>query len=225
MGLLTQLVAGLPPGTALPSERAMADHFGVARMTVRDAVDRLVAGGSAVRVPRGGTFTTQPRYVHTRHLASYDDDIRARGMEPGGHKVSARVRKASRKVAETLGIEVGARCLELVRLRTADDLPMAVTRSRLALDRFPGLERHAFDEVSLHDILADGWGVRPAAHSQRIRAVTMTAAEARLLQVEPGASAFEISGESRDVSGAMIETARSVYRADRYEIVLRTELP
>lgn len=46
---LQHLVASLPTGAELPSERAVADHFGVARMTAREAVDRLVDAGLAER--------------------------------------------------------------------------------------------------------------------------------------------------------------------------------
>jgi len=225
VAILTEVVATLPVGGELPSERVVAEHFGVARMTVREAVDKLIARGLAVRIARRGTFAAQPRFIHTRHLASYDEDMASRGMVPGGRKISSRVRKASRTVADSLGIEPGDRYLDLLRLRTADDRPMAVIRSQLALERFPGLEAYDFHVLSLHDVLADGWGVRAATHVQRIRAVALTAHEAELLEVAEGDSAFEIGGESRDADGRVIEIGRSVYRADRYEIVLRNEIP
>lgn len=220
---LADLVAELPVGTELPAERVLAEHFSVARMTVREAVDGLIARGLVERVPRRGSFVAQPRFVHTRHLVSYDDDMRARGMTPGGRKVSSRVRTASESVARALGVEPGARYLDLVRLRTADAVPMAITRSQLSLERFPGLERNAFSTLAMHEVLEREWGVRPATHEQRVRAATITASEAELLETEPGALAFEMAGQSRDRSGEVIEVARSLYRADRYEIVLQTE--
>ncbi len=220
---LGDLVAELPVGTELPAERTLAEHFSVARMTVREAVDGLVARGLVERVPRRGSFVAQPRFVHTRHLVSYDDDMRARGLEPGGRKVSARVRTASAATARALGIAPGDRYLDLVRLRTADGLPMAITRSQLSLDRFPGLERNEFTTVSMHEVLEREWGVRAASHEQRVRVASVTGTDAQLLEVEPGALVFDMSGESRDRAGEVIEVARSLYRADRYEIVLRTE--
>ncbi|WP_152360981.1 GntR family transcriptional regulator [Microlunatus speluncae] len=222
---LRSLVGDLNPGAELPSERVIAEHFGIARMTAREAVDRLVEQGLAERIARRGTFATQPRFVHTRHLASYDDDIRARGMVPGGRKISARVRTAARPVAEALGIEAGARYLDLVRLRTADGEPMAIIRSQIAIDRFPGIERLELDHGSLHGVLFRRWGVRAASHLQRIRAVLVQPADAELLEVSAGVAGFEILGVSHDGNGAVIESGRSVYRADRYEVVLHTDLP
>jgi GntR family transcriptional regulator len=222
---LQQLVSALQTGAELPSERVIAEHFGVARMTAREAVDHLVEAGWAERIPRRGTFVSNPRFVHTRHLASYDDDIRARGMTPGGYKVSSRVRKASRAVATALEIEVGDPYLDLVRLRTADGEPMAVARSQLSIRRFPGIETVDFPRGSMHRELESRWGTRAAQHTQRIRAVVVSAADAALLGVSPGVPAFEMLGTSRDADGVVIEVGRSIYRADRYEVVLHTELP
>lgn len=222
---LQQLISTLPVGAELPSERVVAEHFGVARMTAREAVDRLVDSGLAERVPRRGTFVSWPRFVHTRHLASYDEDIRSRGMTPGGRKVSARVRTAGRAVATVLQIEPGERYLDLVRLRTADGKPMAVTHSQLSINRFPGIESLELPGGSLHGELAAHWGVRAAHHSQRIRAAAVPAADAELLQVEPGVAALEMLGTSQDADGIVIEVGRSIYRTDRYEVVLHTQIP
>lgn len=53
--LLTQLtrqivIGALPPGAPLPTERALQEAFGVGRTTVREALQRLQAGGFVDRV-------------------------------------------------------------------------------------------------------------------------------------------------------------------------------
>ncbi len=55
------LVTGSAPGTAAPSERELVERFGVARMTVRQALDALVSEGVLERFPGRGTFVAQPR--------------------------------------------------------------------------------------------------------------------------------------------------------------------
>jgi len=54
-------VAELPPGSPIPSERDLAEHFGVARMTVRQALDALVAEGLLERIQGRGTFVAEPK--------------------------------------------------------------------------------------------------------------------------------------------------------------------
>ena len=48
------LVSGGAPGTPAPSERELVQHFGVARMTVRQAMDALVVEGLLERIPGRG---------------------------------------------------------------------------------------------------------------------------------------------------------------------------
>lgn len=53
-------------GSPLPGEKALAQEFGVARMTIRKALDLLVSWGwlnggtAAARLWRAKTFTTKP---------------------------------------------------------------------------------------------------------------------------------------------------------------------
>ena len=72
----------LPPGSALPSERELAERYGVARMTVRGELDRLTADGLTYRIQGRGTFVSEPRVSQAMALTSFTEDMRARGLEP-----------------------------------------------------------------------------------------------------------------------------------------------
>ena len=54
------MIVGAEPGTPAPSERELVQQFGVARMTVRQALDALVAQGLLERVAGRGTFVPEP---------------------------------------------------------------------------------------------------------------------------------------------------------------------
>src|SRR5699024_6938089 len=222
VALLSDLLGTLPEGSETPSERSIAEHFNVARMTARGAVDRLVALGLVERRPRQATIVATPRYVHVRKLSSYAEDMRSRGMAPGGTVVGRQVRSATDGDVEDLGMRRGSPVLHLVRLRTADGSPMAVTRSRLSLERFPGLEEQELPDGSLHETLLAGWGTRAAHHEQTADAVATSSEDAALLGVPEGAPALRLIGLSRDAQGRTIECARSVYHANRYQLLMRT---
>ena len=51
----------LSAGDAIPSERDLADQFGVSRMTVRRAIDSLVADAVLARRQGSGTYVAQPK--------------------------------------------------------------------------------------------------------------------------------------------------------------------
>src|SRR5688500_6712476 len=59
--IIEALAASLGPGAPLPSERLLADRYGLARMTVRSEVDRLVAEGIVFRLHGRGSFVAEPR--------------------------------------------------------------------------------------------------------------------------------------------------------------------
>src|SRR3954464_14403077 len=73
------LVTGSAPGSPAPSERELVHRFGVARMTVRQAMDALVVEGLLERIPGRGTFVARPRRPSTR-LLSYTEEMARRGM-------------------------------------------------------------------------------------------------------------------------------------------------
>ena len=81
--ILEGLVASLPAGSALPSERLLAARYDLARMTVRTEVDRLAAAGSVYRLHGRGTFVAEPRVAQDVLFSSFTEDMRARGFEPG----------------------------------------------------------------------------------------------------------------------------------------------
>src|SRR5207249_306550 len=70
-------------GGGLQAERALAERYGVARMTVRSMLDRLTSEGLTYRVHGRGTFAAEPRVAQAMALSSFSEDMLARGLRPG----------------------------------------------------------------------------------------------------------------------------------------------
>lgn len=221
---LEQLMAGLGPGALLPSERILAERFGVARMTVRRELDRLTADGLAYRVERQGTFVAEGRIVQSDALSSFSEDIVARGMTPGGRTLAQEVVPADEAVAAALERPPGVPVVRIHRVRTADGEPIAAEWIHLPSDDFPLLERAPLDGRSLYALLRQRYGVTFGEARQRASAVAMTAEQATLLHAEAGQPAFLFRRTTRRHNGRVIESARSLYRGDRYEIAMH-QLP
>ncbi len=215
---LEQLMAGLGPGALLPSERILAERFAVARMTVRRELDRLCADGLAYRVERQGTFVAEPRIVQTDSLSSFSEDIVARGMTPGGYVIAQELIEADEAVAAALERPPGQPVVLIHRVRTADEIPLAVEWVYLPADDFPRLEKAPLDDRSLYGLLRERYGVTFGEARQRASAVALSAEEARLLETDQGAPAFLFRRVTRRHTGRVIEWARSLYRGDMYEI-------
>jgi GntR family transcriptional regulator len=69
------LIEGAESGSPAPSERDLVLHFGVARMTVRQALDALVAEGLLERIPGRGTFVARAESNVQARLSSYSEEM------------------------------------------------------------------------------------------------------------------------------------------------------
>jgi GntR family transcriptional regulator len=218
--ILEGLVANLAPGTALPSERVLADRYRVARMTIRAEIDRLTSEGLTYRVHGRGTFVAQPRVAQALTLSSFSEDMRARGMTPGSVVLARELVEASDWLALRLEVAPAAPLLRLDRVRTADGSPLAIERAYLPASRYPGIADADFSEGSLYELLAARWGVRLRDADQRVVAVAIEADDAEALEVAPGSAGLRFQTLARDVEGTPVYYATSLYRGDRYEIDL-----
>jgi GntR family transcriptional regulator len=212
-------------GSLLPSERVLAERFGVARMTVRGALGELEDQGLIHRVPGRGTFVRHPTLTHSEIFRSFSQDMRDRGMEPGARNFRARTRPATREIATRLGVDPGAPVHSIERVRTADGIPMALERTNLSADRFPDLLRVMGRNDSLYEVLASAFGVRLESAEQTVSIARLSPAQATRLEVPEGECAFLIERVALDNMGKVVEFGGSLYRGDRYAIQMHVSRP
>jgi GntR family transcriptional regulator len=209
------LIDGEEPGSPAPSERELVQRFGVARMTVRQALDALVVEGLLERVPGRGTFVARAKLDVAVRLSSYTEEMTRRGLEPESRTLLARMESAGPGVARALEIEEGERVVHWQRLRLADGLPMCVEDayfSDATVPRF--LDQHLPDslyvELQRRDLLPT-WG------EDSVSAAAARAEEAELLELQPGDPVLQVA--RRAFAGeTAVEVSRSTYRADRFTL-------
>ncbi len=217
------LIATAEPGSPAPSERDLVEQFGVARMTVRHALDGLVAQGLLERIPGRGTFVTKPLIDLQMRLSSFSEEMERRGKQPGSKTLLARRERAGPGLARAMETEVGATIVHWHRLRTAAGAPIALQHVYLSAETFP----HFLDEPlpdSLYYWFADQ-ELMPTWGEDSVQAGAASKDEAAKLDLQEGAPVLHISRRAfcRDIP---VEVTRSIYRADAYTLwvpVLRPE--
>ena len=103
--LRSYIAQSCPPGSALPSERDLAERFGLARMTVRQAIDALVGEEVIERVVGLGTFVRRPKLDLQVKLTSYSEEMQRRGMVPAAKVLSFEQIAASAFLARELQLD------------------------------------------------------------------------------------------------------------------------
>jgi len=209
------LIEDAEPGSPAPSERELVQRFGVARMTVRQALDALVTEGLLERVPGRGTFVSRAKIDVQLRLSSYTEEMGRRGMTASSKTILARTEAAGPGVARALEISEGDKVVHWQRIRFADGTPMCVEDAYMADSVVPDfldapLPDSLYVEFKRRDILPD-WG------EDSVDADLARADEAQLLGIEPGSPVLRIA--RRAFAGNLaVEVSRSTYRADRYTL-------
>ncbi len=208
----------LKHGDALPAERDIADGADISRVTVRKAIDELVDQGLLVRRRGSGTFVVRPvprMQQPLNRLTSFSEDMRRRGMVAGSQWLDRGLFHPTPEETMMLGLSGSARVARLVRLRTANDMAIALERTSLPDDLLPKPEAV---ENSLYHALS-GRNIRPVRANQRIRAVLLGDEEAELLGVPLGSAALSIQRIAYLETGRVMEVSTALYRNDAYDLV------
>lgn len=207
---------GRPAGSRLPPERALAEHFGVSRVTLRRALEELAAAGDVSRSGSGWVVATGAVGEPPNELMSFSEMAASRGLEPGSRVLERRVRAATLDEADELGLAPGASLFELERLRTMDGVPILIDRTAIPLSVAPGIDAVDLDGVSLYRVLQERFGVRPTRARFTVEAIAADARRAAFLELEPGEPLLRCNQQTEDDAGRQIELCEMVYRYDRY---------
>lgn len=218
--ILRQIQSGVyVQGQRIPSERSLSETLQVNRLTVKKAIDELVlAGHLSVQIGKG-TYVNQRKFdLQLETLTSFTEEMTRRGQRTSSKVISAGMQPVSTLDARVLCISPGEPVVSLVRLRLADDIPMAIERTQLVAAYCPGiLDHHDFSRDSLYDALMRDYGVQLTRAEQSIEARRATAEETRLLEIAPEDPILEMTRLTFSATGQRIEYAKSAYCGMRYK--------
>jgi GntR family transcriptional regulator len=209
------LALAATPAAQLPSERELGARFGVARMTVRLAVDSLVSEGLVERVPGRGLFAGRGKVDLQLRVASYSDEMRKRGLVPSSQVLSTEVAPGPAEVADLLGVPPECAVVHLRRLRLADAEPMALEEAWVSTAVLPDWDPASVPSSLYGAIEARGWTLTHGEDS--VDAEVATAEQARRLKIRTRAPLLRI--RRRTYAGrVLVHLSDAVYRADRYTL-------
>lgn len=221
--LLEQIRSGdLAPGQPIPSEHEISAHFGVSRMTARQAMKSLCDEGVAYSRPGLGTFVSSNKQAKTStDLLSFTQEIKANGGRPGSRVLAFEEVTPDGEVAAALHLGASAKAFRLKRVRTSDSSAMSIEESFLSAKLCPGL-LEAFDpRLSLYQVLAESYGIRMTRADEIAEASLASAEDAHLLQIKKNSPVFVLTRISYAGSSEPAEFVRSIYRGDRWKLVSR----
>lgn len=222
--LLARIVDGeFTPGTALPSEVRLAEHYGVARGTVRNALAGLEARGMLSPVQGSGWIVQSTlRTQSFDELRSFAQWARGKSLTPGGLVHSSETGEASVSEARKLQIAASSRVLRVTRTRTLDARVVMLERTTYPewiADRIASIDR---GEASVVDVMNREFGVVTAHADHAIDAVPASSADAALLGVRRSSPLLRVRRVSATSAGLPIEFGEDRYLPDTVTFQVQT---
>lgn len=227
----------LSPGDRLPSERALAEEYGTARNTAREAI-RLLSEQGLVTAQHGrGVFVRAPHRLFRFGSDRYSPGNRETGLTP--------FRLEARRQGKTARIDVLSIAREIpppdiaARLDVpgdeesvvhrenhyfADDEPVQIVSTYLRWDEAEGTPLMQ-PRTGPHGIYGrlEELGHTMTRVRDEVSARMPTPVEAALLDLPPGVPVLEVLHTSLDQDLTPFEVSRYVHRADRTGLLY--ELP
>jgi GntR family transcriptional regulator len=208
-------------GDKFLTEREICRRFAVSRATANKAISNMVSEG-VLEFKKGiGTFVrTLPLNYDLRSLVSFTRKAREAGRVP-----RTRLLAFEEKVAGAVQVEVKDklkvgpldRIFFCERLRLADDTPMILERRYLIAEQCEGITKEDL-RGSIYSFLAEKKRVKISGAEELIRAVSIGAKDAELLQCRRGQPGFLMLSTGYAEYGIPVWFAGILYRGDCYQL-------
>jgi GntR family transcriptional regulator len=223
------LTGQLEPGAKLPSEARLIDHYGVARMTVRQALQELRGEGLIVSEHGRGVFVRPmppvrrlasdrfARKHRTAGKAAFLAEADTAGYSPTVDRINVTRGPAPAQIADRLKIEPGTELVIRARRYLANGHPVETAVSYIPSELAAGTKIEEVDTGpgGLYARLEET-GHTLATFSEEVAARMPLADERRELEVGPGIPVLTVLRTAFDTEGVPVEVCDTVKVAPAY---------
>lgn len=207
------------PDRPMPSEPELTEMFGVSRITIRRALDRLQGEGLITRSRGRGTFPiksqTQAAPFRTE-LSGNFDNLLAMGLQTRARLIEFSYVLPPANVQEMLNVGPDQKVQRAVRVRSVDDKPFSHLTTYV-----PQAIGASFSSADLEEkpllVLFEQQGHRVQRATQAISARLADHQIAQLLEVSIGSALLFVKRLVRDANDQPVEYLEALYRPDIYE--------
>jgi GntR family transcriptional regulator len=216
------------PGQKLPSERSLAAHHGISRLTVRKALGMLQEQGY-IHAQHGRGYFVAPSLQDNRHqlmpsLGSHIEGHIEGGAPqgPSGRLIHREVIAADAAMAARLQIQPDAPVIHMRWLRYKNECPFALSDSYIPYRLAPRILEADLSQRSYYEFLEQETGIHVWRSQQEIQAVLADKAELELLELSAPAPLLLSHQITFDEHNRPIEYARVLFTGDESPLNLDT---
>jgi len=205
------------PGDKLPSERILAEAFGVQRATIREALNELIQEGVIISAERKGYYMARPRIVKPVNLFSDKPMIEDPHVKYKVHAVQSI--SADERLARKMLIPRDTPLQQIIRLCMEDKDPIAVETYYILKETLPSLECEELKHRNITELIESEAQHGIAGINQKITLVYANDKESKLLKAEDGTPLMKHKGMIYDHKGQLLVFFENVLRIDRFVFI------
>jgi GntR family transcriptional regulator len=201
----------------VPPETALMQQFGVARVTVRKALERLSDEGLIKREPGRGTH---PVVQKRAPLTGLLENLVTMGMDTSVKVVSADFIQAPDEIANALHLNAAnLKVQKAVRVRSTKEGPISLITTYVphSIAKHFGKRELAKKPIL---VLIEEAGVKVGRAEQNISACLADSVAAEHLSVEIGSALLTVKRKVYNSQDEPIQWLHGLYRPDRYEYAM-----
>lgn len=213
------------PDEQIPTEEQLCKEYDVSRITVREAITRLVQDAFLTRVQGRGTYVLPQKLRRDiARVYSFSEDMQRLGLRPSSEVLEQVLEQAEPAIAQRLALpDADRRVTRIRRLRKANAAPILVETTIVPAYLCPELVEEDLQNGSLYSLLEERYGLHPHHAEETYEAVVLGKADARLLgcNARTPFPAFAIQRAAFLEDGRPIELTRSLARGDRMSLAIQ----
>ncbi len=207
-------------GQLLPSERELVQQYEVSRLTVREAINRLVAQGLVKKKQGKGTYVSKSTTDHmVGSLNSSSEVFLLKNYIVKTKVIESKIAVPSRYICEKLQIDKceTEKIFYLERVRYANHKPVAYIKCYLPYGPIEKIETIDFSTATLYRTLEDHYRLELYEAYEVIEATGADEKSAKYLELEKGAPILLNQRIAYLRDGAVIEYEKVFYRSDIFK--------
>lgn len=209
-------------GDKIPTESVLQEQYGVSRVTVRSALNRLVNENLLVKRAGKGTFVAMPAFVETTQAeSSFSKSCILRNAVPSTEILYSGIMRAERMAAEALQIDRDASVICVKRLRMVNGIPSIFEVDFFRLD-YDFVLNADLSRVSLLELIREKTGKVGNKNNSYIEVKQATREHARSLECPVGTALLGVNQTVMTADREILYYNEQYIRSDRYKYFVGT---
>lgn len=209
------IIGKLKKDDAIPSEIKLADIYGVSRVTIRQAIQKLVSEDILYKVRGSGTYVKGGKIEQDIfRLQGFTEEMMMLNKVPSNEILDFRMEEPSEIIQDKLQLINGEKVFFIQRLRYADMVPLILEETYMPISLFPDLSIEVMRHSKYAYVENKGYIIKE--RQGEVFPVLPTKELKEILKLEDNELILSMNLWAALDNGTIFEYTKLYFRSDKY---------